>query len=88
MQEENKSGVFYMISAEQLEAVAQAASDKTAARLEAEKHDKILSRAQAAKALGVSVQTIWRWTASGILHAVNHGGKVFYKQSELMSIEL
>lgn len=47
--------------------------------------DKLLSRKQAAQKLGVSLPTLWKITKSGALPALKLGGRILYKNSELMA---
>lgn len=49
------------------------------------KSDKLLSIGETAKLLGVSIQTLRRWDAKGILKSfrAGHTGKRFYKQQEV-----
>lgn len=77
-------GAFFMLTAEQLQEVAQAAADKIAAKYEAEKAERLCTPAQAAAILQVSKTTLWRWGQCNILHPTQIGGKVLYKYSELM----
>lgn len=53
---------------------------------EAIKHHRerpTLSRTEAAKALGVSLATLWHWAKDGYLVPVKIGTKVMYKASDI-----
>lgn len=46
--------------------------------------DKLMTRQEVSKYLGVSIVTVHHWTKSGILIAYRIGNKVRYKESEVL----
>lgn len=47
--------------------------------------EKFLSRKQAAQKLGISLPTLWKITKSGAIPALRLGGRIVFRQSELMA---
>jgi excisionase family DNA binding protein len=45
---------------------------------------KILSREQTASFLSISFPTLLRWTKEGLLKSYKLGGRVYYKQQEIL----
>ncbi len=64
------------------------AEELARARAEADnkRDDELLTQEQAAKMLGVSTNTLWRWDKMGILHPVRMGRRVSYRYGELITI--
>lgn len=48
--------------------------------------EKYLTAKEAAKVLGVSAPTLWRWNNDGYLRHVKRGTKVYYKSSDVEAI--
>ena len=46
-------------------------------------NEKILSRKDVSKLLGISQATLWRWSKNGILKPYYLGGRVYYKYDEI-----
>ena len=49
----------------------------------AKRNDKLISREEAMRQLGVCGSTLWRWAKVGYLRPVMHGAKVKYYQSDI-----
>jgi excisionase family DNA binding protein len=54
-------------------------------RLAPNEEDQLLTRKEAAKYLGVTVATVWRWSKNGNLPYYGIGNRVYYKRSEVES---
>jgi len=50
-----------------------------------QKQPCILSRADAAKLLSISLVTLRNWTTQGLIPSYQLGGRVYYKQKELLA---
>lgn len=83
----NTQTAFYLISAEQLQEVAQAAADKVAAQYEAKRNDRMCTPIEAAEILHVTKPTLWRWERSGILKPERIGGRVLYRYSDIVKVQ-
>lgn len=46
---------------------------------------KLFSRAETAEFLKISLVTLYEWTKNGILKSYKIGGRVYYKQEELIT---
>lgn len=75
-----------VVSAGDLQDFAKSVVTETAAAIEATKKEVPITPAQAARYLGVSVTTLWRWDKEGYLKSRNKGGKKFYFQRDLDAI--
>ena len=85
--QQTTAAALYVITAEQLQEVAQAAADKVAAKYEAERTDRLCTTKQAAEILQVDKTTIWRWSTYGIIHPQKIGGRNMYRYSELINAQ-
>ena len=84
--QQTTAAALYVITAEQLQEVAQAAADKVAAKYEAERTDRLCTT-KATEILQVDKTTIWRWSNYGILHPQKIGGRNMYRYSELINAQ-
>ena len=78
---------LYIVTAEQLQEVAQAAAEKVAAKYELERAERLCTTKQAAEILQVDKTTIWRWSNYGIIHPQKIGGRNMYRYSELINAQ-
>lgn len=46
--------------------------------------DELLTRAATLKLLNITSATLWRWEKQNKIQSYGHGGKRYYKRSELM----
>ncbi len=49
-----------------------------------EPHEKFLTKKEVCSLLSVSLSTVWRWMKDGKLTPHYVGGRVFFKQSEIL----
>lgn len=80
-------GVMIVISAADLKNVVadmcHAHDKRTAEKIAAHRERPTLTREDAAKALNVTLSTLWRWNRSGYLVPVKVGTKVLYRASDI-----
>lgn len=80
-------GVMLVVSAADLKNVVNAMwqeqDQRTADALAAQRERPTLTRFEAAKALNVTLTTLWRWAKIGYLTPVKIGTKVLYKASDI-----
>ena len=50
---------------------------------EKRKEEKLITKAEARRRLGVNPSTLWRWDREGYLKARHKGRKVFYLESDV-----
>jgi len=50
-----------------------------------EKQAVLMTRAQAAALLSISLVTLRTWTAQGLLPSYQLGGRIYYKQKEIIA---
>lgn len=50
-----------------------------------EKPPVVLTRKQAAELLSISLVTLRNWTAQGLLPSYQLGGRIYYKQKEIIA---
>ena len=81
------AGVMVVMSAADLKAAMgamyQEQQAQTAAAIAAHRERPTLSRAEAARALNVTLTTLWRWDKIGYLCPVKIGSKVLYRASDI-----
>lgn len=53
--------------------------------MKTKKQPVVLTRKQAADLLSISLVTLRNWTAQGLLPSYQLGGRVYYKQQEIIS---
>ncbi len=84
------SNVILQVSASDLkQIVSEMYHDEKARTEEALRNQRelpTLSRTEAAKALGVSLTTLWHWANDGYLKPVKIGNKVMYKAIDIDNI--
>lgn len=76
-----------VVSAGDLQTFAKSVVTQTAAALKADTTQAEIIPAQAARYVGVSVQTLWRWDKEGYLPSHRKGGRKYYYQGELDAIK-
>lgn len=80
-------GVSILVAAADLRAVVagmlQRERAKIAEAIEAHREKPTMSRAEVARALGVTTATLWRWAKDGYLTPVKIGSKVLYRASDI-----
>lgn len=77
--------VLFQVTADELKSFVADVVEQTAQRFSERAARSMLqvSQAQAAKCLGVSPVTLWRWDKEGYFRAHKVGKKTYYLQSEL-----
>ncbi len=50
-----------------------------------EKQPVLMTRAQAAELLSISLVTLRNWTTQGLLPSYQLGGRIYYKQKEIIA---
>lgn len=53
--------------------------------MKTQKQPIVLTRKQAAELLSISLVTLRNWTAQGLLPSYQLGGRIYYKQKEIIS---
>lgn len=80
-------GVIVQVAAADLKAVVadmvKSERDIITEAIEAHREKPTMSRHQAAKALGVTLSTLWRWAKEGYLVPVKIGTKVLYRATDI-----
>lgn len=71
------------VTAQDLQEFGQNVAAKTAAAILEKSEDKLFTRQEVIRQLGVSSATLWRWDRLGILKAKRIGNKVFYSGNSL-----
>jgi len=49
-----------------------------------DQNKELLTRAEVANLLNISIATLWNWEKQGILKKYGIGGRVYYKKSEIL----
>lgn len=78
---------YYRFTEAQLQALLNAAAEKAVAEYAGEKKTNLLSRQATAKRLNVNVSTLWRWEKYKVLTPVRIGGKVYYREEDVIRRE-
>ncbi|MBR1782034.1 MAG: helix-turn-helix domain-containing protein [Bacteroidales bacterium] len=78
---------YYNLSSDELQAMLNAAAKKAVAEYAGEKKPNLLSRQATAKRLNVNVSTLWRWEKYKVLTPVRIGGKVYYREEDVIRRE-
>lgn len=80
-------GLSIQVAAADLRAIVagmvQGEQAKITKALEAHREKPTMSRAEVARALGVTTATLWRWAKDGYLTPVKIGSKVLYRASDI-----
>ena len=81
---------FYVISGDELKAfaaeIAAAAVKEFKQITDAEREAPTMTREEAAKALNVSLTTLWRWDNEGFLKPVKIGKKALYRRGDVEAL--
>lgn len=66
-----------------------AAAEVTAsAKAKEDQEGETVTRLEAAKMLGVTSTTLWRWDQLGYLKGIHVGAKLYYRKSDVMDLKL
>lgn len=76
-----------MVSAGDLTAMTAQVVEQTITAMSSNKPNVPLTPTQAAKYLGVSVATLWRWDKEGYLKSRSNGGRRYYNFADLDAIK-
>ena len=82
-----KQAILITVSPDELQAMIDRSIDRVATRLIAVQKDELITRTQAAKLLGKSVQTVRRMQERGDIHPVNESGHARYSRNEILKIK-
>ena len=76
-----------MFSREELNLLLEAAAKKAIEEYAGGKKTNFLSRKATAKRLKVNQSTLWRWKKMGVLLPVQIGGRVYYREIDIIRRE-
>ncbi len=78
------NGVDFTALAQNVEIVTKFIEDLKPQNEASQKSEKLITRAETAQMLGVTLPTIYDWTKKGIITAYRIGNRVRYKHDEIL----
>ena len=78
------NGLDIIALAEKIENLTNALNGNTASKPVEPTTEKLITRIEVAKMLGVTLPTVYDWTKKGIITAYRIGNRVRYKEAEIM----
>lgn len=76
-----------MLSPEDLQRMLEAAAKKAISEFAGQKKTTLLSREATAKRLHVDPSTLWRWRKMKLLSPIKIGGRVYYREEDVIHRE-